>query len=871
MEAPSVGPYRIVERLGSGGMGEVHLAVDTRLNRKVALKFLTDPSLDSPQARGRLLREARAAAQITHPNIAAIYDIIEEGTHPCIVMEYARGETLAHLANRGPMPCRQVLTIAIQLADALAHAHAAGVVHRDLKPANIVLTDDGAVKVLDFGLARLHDAEEEPGSADAPTVELAQSQAGAIAGTPAYMAPEQLAGRPASPLSDIYNLGATLFELLTGRRPFEATGTRDIIYQILTRPTPLASAVNGLVPPLVDAIVAKAMAKAPEERYVSAAQMAEDLRQAAQECADEPGRPESHGAAAGLAESLARITSRRRWIAGLAGAALVAAVLIPTMFALRGRWMAAPPAASAYVAVLPFVNGMTTPGADVSAAAFTAAVVDALEGLTNVTVVSRRDLAEHFKSTGGSQKGARELGVSMIVSGTVSRMADEERLLVKVERADGGVVATRRYTANAVSSPSMQAQAVNDVVSVLGVSLTPEDRERLKRVPACRPDAYPDYVAGRALLEREDVVGNAQKAEEAFLRAVALDPTCAAGFAGIADARWALYRTTNDASQAEAASRAISAALRLDNRNPTIQMSVARVYLGQGKADLAEQIIRRVIVARPNDDAPYRVLGDVLDSVARTEESIGAYTKAIELRPTNVLNHLSLGICYSNIRGRTPEAISAYEEALKIQPDNMWAILDLCAAYYTLGELDKALAVCGRAPKPDPAILTNLGNIYYAKGMLQEAASAFEQAVGQAPGDDLKHRNLGDIYLRLKRRDKALEQYRIAADLTDEQLGRVNSRNGRVVARHALYSAKLGRSADALTSIEQAVKLSPDDNYVLYKRAVVHSLVNQPAEAVEWLRRAIQKGYSQSSASLDDDLELIKKRPEVVSLLRGSK
>ena len=245
------------------------------------------------------------------------------------------------------------------------------------------------------------------------------------------------------------------------------------------------------------------------------------------------------------------------------------------------------------------------------------------------------------------------------MSGTLSRVAGGDRFLVKVERGDGKVVSTREYTANPGSVALRQAQAVKDMVSVLGVALTPEDHARLQRVPACRVDAYPDYVAGRALLEREDLVGNPQKAEDAFLRAVTLDPSCAVGFAGLADARWARYRDSNDPALAEMASRAIESALRLDDHNPSIQMSVARIYLGRGKPDQAEQIVRQVIAARPKDDAPHRVLGDVLDYQGRTEEAIGAYTKAIELRPTNVLNHLSLGLCYHLASGRNAEAISA--------------------------------------------------------------------------------------------------------------------------------------------------------------------------------------------------------------------
>ncbi len=227
MERAAIGPYRIVDRLGAGGMGEVFLAFDTRLGRKVALKSLTDPSLDTPRTRERLLREARAAAHVTHPNIAAIYDVLDTGEHPCIVMEYAQGETLSAIAGRGPMAWREVTKVALQLVDALAHAHASGIVHRDLKPLNVVLTPDGIVKVLDFGLARVRDVEPETSASDELTREQIASHAGRLAGTTAYMAPEQFVGKPASHLSDIYSLGVTLYELLTGRRPFDGASAED--------------------------------------------------------------------------------------------------------------------------------------------------------------------------------------------------------------------------------------------------------------------------------------------------------------------------------------------------------------------------------------------------------------------------------------------------------------------------------------------------------------------------------------------------------------------------------------------------------------------------------------------------------------------
>jgi tRNA A-37 threonylcarbamoyl transferase component Bud32/TolB-like protein len=508
VDQASVGPYRVIDRLGAGGMGEVYLATDTRLSRKVALKYLSDPSLDLPRARERLLREARAAAQISHPNIAAIYDILDTGTHPCIVMEYVPGETLAQVAGRGPMPVDRVAAIGAQLADALAHAHAAGVVHRDLKPANVVLTTEGAVKILDFGVARVLDIEEELAGADTPTREAMLSQPGRFAGTPAYMAPEQLAGRPATPLTDIYSLGVTLFELLTSHRPFGGKTTPDLVYQMLSSPVPLPSALNGAVPPVLDAIVAKAMAREPAQRYRSAAEMADDLRRVERGTASG-----TRTDAADFLEAEQRLgrRRRRRLLAAAAACAAVGALAVWAYTAVR-RQATRAPAGPVSVAVLPFAASQDHPDALKAGLGFSESLVTALEGLSSVTVLSRPDFTDYLAGSPDRVKGAGELGVTAVVAGEVVAAGSRRNFAIRVQQPDGSVLLRRTYGAEAVEVSAVERRAVGDIVAALNVSLTAADRERLRRVPACRADAYTDYVDGRSLLDRKDIPGNRAKA-----------------------------------------------------------------------------------------------------------------------------------------------------------------------------------------------------------------------------------------------------------------------------------------------------------------------------------------------------------------------
>ncbi|MFO7692393.1 MAG: tetratricopeptide repeat protein, partial [Vicinamibacterales bacterium] len=672
-----------------------------------------------------------------------------------------------------------------------------------------------------------------------------------------------LAGRTASPLTDIYSLGVTLFELLTSRRPFGGKTTPDLVYQMLSSPAPLPSALNGNVPPELDAIVAKAMAREPAQRFRSAAEMAADLRRL------------ERGTASGTrtddadvleAERRLRKRRRRRMVAAAAALGAVAAVAVWAYTAVRHQ--AAPPlSGSVSVAVLPFTSSQDHPDAITAGLGFSESLVSALEGLSAVTVLSRPDFSDYLADAADRVKSAGELGVAAVVTGEVTVVDSRREFAVRVQQPGGRILLRRTYEGRTEEVPSLERRAVGDIVAALNVSLTAADRERLRRVPACRADAYAECADGRALLERKDIPGNMKRAEQAFARAVAKDPRCAPAFLGLADARWAAYQDQGpDAALVELAREALDAAAALDPDSLSVKRAYALLYLGTRRPEQAERVILDLIEHRPFDDEPHRIRAEILGLQGRTEEAKNALQQAIQLRPRNAANYLALGNAHLRA-GRFTEAVDTYARGLAIQPDNVWLKSNLAVAYDYSGEPRKAIAVYESVADLDATMLSNLSTLYFNDERYHEAAELLRKALVLEPRSAVKHGNLGDTYHRLGLAKEAAEEYRTASGLAREQL-RVDDRNAVVLARLAVFEAKLGQSVQALQDVRRAVALLPDDNAVLYKRAVVHALLRQRGEAVEWLRKAIAKGYSPAQARDDPDLGSIRKLPEVEALLR---
>jgi serine/threonine-protein kinase len=869
-----LGPYEIQAAIGAGGMGEVYLAHDTRLNRKVALKSLSGSSVDTPEGRDRLLREARAAAQLTHPNIAAIHDILDTGPCPCIVMEYVQGESLAAKIARGPLPSTQAVLIGVQLADALAQAHAAGVVHRDLKPANVQITPDGTAKILDFGLARSRNLEDPAVPADVPTRDVARSQAGKLTGTPAYMAPEQLMGQPATPQSDIYGLGVLLFEALSGRRPFDAPDFVDLALAILSDPTPTLRAASTGTPQEVSAIVARAMARKPADRYPSAAAMAADLRRAARTLSDQPtvvtpsaSRPED------LLKSVHRRVVRRRLlrVAGIVVALGLLALTVATVWKNRPLVPASSQTAAPNVAIAPLLNVTGDSSKDYVGVGVTEWLTTALAGMKTLNVVSRNDKGKYLAGEGNAAKVARDEDAALLINGSVQQADDELRFTVKIVRPDDSIVWAHDYGGPMRQRLEIYRRMADEVAAQLGVPVTSADRARFARGPSAVPDAFDEYSMGRTLLDREDVPGNIDKAVAAFERAIKKDPSFVLGHAGLGDACWAKYHAANDPAWAARASEAIQSALALDPDDPDVRVSLASVYAETGKNEDAIREYREALKRRPTNDVAHRKLAVALRNQGRSEEALQEYQQALAIRPNYFLNNSALGVFYYR-RGQYAEAAIAFQRVTQNQPDSAWGFINLGAAYLKGGDNERALENFERAIAiaPDEMAYSNVGAIHYAEGRYAEAARAFSEAIRLGPKNDVSHRNLGDAYLRLGQRDKARTEYERAVALSDEQL-KINPRAGPTLASRAVYDAKLGRIAEAIRHIEAAVGLSPGDVEVLYKQAVVYALVGREGDAVRALEVALEKGYSRSLARTDDDLDSIRRLPRVEKRLNDGK
>lgn len=858
---PQVGPYRIIERLGAGGMGEVYLAEDTRLGRQVALKRLTDASLGDAAARVRILREAGAAATLNHPNVAAVYDVLDSEGRAYIVMEYVPGRSLAdQLHHHGPLPTDRVVQIGMQLCDALAEAHGHGIIHRDLKPANVRLTPDGRAKVLDFGLAQrpARATVAQAGEPAAVAESLAASD-GQIIGTPTYMAPEVLLGQAGDQRSDIYSLGVTLFELVVGRPPFEGSNFLSIALAVLTEPPP---PIRTLLPGGLGEIVAKCMTREVAQRYQSVAALRRDLASLSAELVDRPTGPVPVPSSVRerLLGTAGHGSTRTRVLVAGASLALVAVGVVLTAGLWRPATTASPPGAPvvAVVALPTVTDSPAYAGLGVGVAAELGGYL--ANRSPGATIVNSNGMPLQVQAAGLFGAG-RDIGATFLVPVLVQvqggRVQVNAQLVRVANQALLGSV-TERGTLGDAAFFDVQQRLGSGVAGLLASAVGPAAPTQTRVSGATTVNDVAEYGAAVAMLGRRFVEGNVDHAIQILEAVVARSPGFAAAHAALASAHLTQFLETKTSTLVDKSLASARRAVDLDPADPRGLTALALAYDAGGQSDQAIQTLRAALERQPRSDDLHRELGDILVRQGQLETGLAELREAIRLRPDYWENPTALAMALYRA-GKYDDAIAPFTRATELTPEDPQARQRLGATYHQLGRLDDALRHYREAARlggTGPAY-ANIGTILYRQGQFQAALDAYEQSLQRRPGSHQTWRNRGDALHRLGRSDQAREAWLKAAGLA-ESLLQVNPTDAQSRAFLAVCRAKLGDSALATSLAAQALRDAPDNPDVIYRNAVVSALAGRIDESRALLDRALKAGYSASEAAVDDDLRALR-------------
>jgi TolB-like protein len=621
-----LGRYEILSAIGAGGMGEVYRAHDPTLDRQVAIKLLPPETAADPSARQRLRREAMAVAAVDHPYICKIFEIGEQDAALFLVMEYVPGDTLDHRLQSGRMPAAEALRLGGEIAEALEEAHARRFLHRDLKPANIMVTPQGHVKVMDFGLARR--VEDMP-TADQGTRELPASRltaAGMIVGTPDYMSPEQVKGLELDSRSDLFSFGVILAEMLGGRHPFRQPSVGETLSAVLREPPAFADDM----PQHLKAVVSRLLAKDPQDRHTSAAEVRADLARLASS---------SHTIAiAPVARRASVVRKRAAW------AALAIALTLLGYLVAKGRHRAPAPAAPEAqalirsIAVLPLDNYSGDPNQDYFAEGMTDELTAKLASISQLRVISRGSVMQfRGKDRPPTLEIAAKLNVDAFIEGSVSRAGDKVRITAQLidARADKHLWA-KTFDGSSRDVLALQTELASAIAREVNVRLTPSEQSRLAAAASLDPAAHDAYLRGRYFFNRPSD-DNLRKAIAQFEEAARLSPEFSLAFSGMSDAYlWAGYNEgflTATAAKEKARASA-EKAVQLDEGSAEAHTSLAVFKLFYGfDWEGCEREFRRAIALNPNYSFAHDQFGMALAFQGRFPEAIAEGARAIELDP----------------------------------------------------------------------------------------------------------------------------------------------------------------------------------------------------------------------------------------------
>ena len=871
MKSQTVSHYRIIEKLGAGGMGVVYKAEDVRLGRLVALKFLPENVAVEGRALERFKREARTASVLDHPNICTIYEIDEDQGRPFIAMQLLDGQTLAERIGHNPIPLGQLLDWALQIADALQFAHAKGIMHRDIKPANIFITAREQVKIMDFGLAKL---VRSKASSNEVTLSAAPrlTHTGAAIGTVAYMSPEQARGEPLDVRTDIFSFGVLLYEMATGKQAFSGPTWAVTVHAILGQaPVSLNESVPGL-PYRLQEIIDKALVKNRDLRYQTAAQIHVDLMKLKRDV--EAGKKMK---TVGVA---AKWTPRRKFqIATAVGSIIIiAAGLLWGPRLLRHlasvNRLAPLPAASLIpehksLAVLPIT---VTPD-DPKLAAFgngfledVAAKLSELSANHNIEVIPARALED--KKISALTDAQKEYGVNLGLA--VSLKQDGDLL-----RATYGLIdakTDKNLAAGSITAPvsdlfTMEDKLTSAVADALQINLRTEERQALSAHSTTLPQAYQYYVEGVGYLRQRFRPEALASAQTVFKQALKIDPSYGPAEAGLGETYWYLYDTTKEKHWVELAQRACARAVELGNAGAEGHMCLGTLENGIGQFEQAVEQFQQAVQLDPANDDAYIRLANSYQNLNRLDEAEKAYQRSISVRPEYSRGYSFLGVFYIQ-QAEYGKAQAMFEKATSLRPNSYRDYSNLGASLLYEGKDDEATRAFEKsiAIRPSYQAYEGLAVAYFRLRNFDQAARTTREALKLDDSDYQTWGNLADAYYYGGNQSSAFEAYKKAISMAEQRL-RTNPRDSEVLSDLAGYCSMLGDRRRALDYLDRSL-VGKNDKELLFQAAMVYNQFRETGTALEWLTKALAAGYSKSVVTKAPAMDNLHDNPRYQALMQ---
>lgn len=831
--------FRIVRFLGRGGMGEVYEADDADTGR-VALKTIRPEIAEHANALARLRQEVRYARKVTGPNVCRIHEFFSlpaSSGRPAtafLTMEFLEGITRADRIDVGPpLSVDEAEKIAVEICRGLQTIHEADVIHRDLKSRNIMLAvrKRGVEAVLmDFGLAR------ETPRALAAAVHPGSTVAGAVVGTPEYMAPEQFRGGKLSPATDIYALGIVLYEMATGKLPYGGPVPLAAAVERAKRVKPV-SAFRKDLPHRWDTTIERCLRYAPEERFQSAEEVVKAL-------ADRLLWPRAPA-------SLIRA-------AAIPLAALFIAASLLWYHAATSHGGSGPKR----IAVLPFDDLSHDPNdqafCDGLSEVFVAQLTELEQFQNELSVVPSSEVRHEHIAT--ARDAYRAFGVNLVLTGSVQRSSSYLRVFVNMVDAKHLRQIRSKSMMIAESDPvAMQSGVVSQVANLLDVQLNSKAHRLLTAGATTVPGAYEFYLQGAGYLLNGRV--GVDQAITEFQHALDLDPSYALAHAGLGQAYWAKYLAIKDRQWIDLAWRECQRSIELGPELAEPHVTLALLKSGTGQYDDAVREARQAIQIDPRNDRAYSELARASEATGNLREAELTMKKAIEVRPSYWYNYARLGMFYAN-QAQYKEAETYFMRVIDLVPDNPVGYTDLGSVYHLEGRESEAEAMLKKslAVRPTPHAYSNLATVYFFERRYAEALPIMEKLVTDATKEYLQWGNLGDAYRWTGHAEEATRAYRKAIALASQEI-EVNPHDATALSSMALYCAKLGWTARSLSTLEKALTAAPDDTNILFDAAIISEVAGQRARALNFIKQAIRAGYSPHEIATEPELSKLRQDP----------